>query len=200
MNDGPDTRETVLGLGYWGWAALFIAAMAAAATANILDLVPDRARLWIMFAPLVLVPPMARAQMLRLGGKGVASPALTRYNRRLLAFIGIYMIVFLASVHAYDHYHLTGGAALAAAVLSVLPIMGAIWSMARYLHEEDDEYLRQRAVKAALFGLLLVLVLGSFWGFLETFGVVPHIWNWWVLPVWCIGLGIGSWWQGMRER
>ena len=51
---------------------------------------------------------------------------------------------------------------------------------------------------AALFALGVVLAIGIFYGFLETFELVPHIWAWWVLPVWAIGLGLAQLWQKVR--
>ena len=72
--------------------------------------------------------------------------------------------------------------------------------MARYLMEETDEYLRHRASFSSLIGLGVVLVLGTVWGFLETFGLVPHIWAWWVMPAWAIGLGIGQGVLSLSEK
>ena len=41
--------------------------------------------------------------------------------------------------------------------------------------------------------------LGIFWGFLEMFELVPHIWAWWVLPVWgSVGLGLAQLWMKVR--
>jgi len=81
-----------------------------------------------------------------------------------------------------------------------VPIYAMIWAMARYLVEEDDEFLRHRAIMASLFGLGLVLAAGSFWGFLETFGVVPHVDAWWTFPAWAIGMGIAQCWMSWRDR
>lgn len=200
MDEEISTSSKVWGLSYWAWAAVFLAAMAMAATANILGLVPGWARVWVMFAPLVLVPPMARAQLALLSDKGISSPALSRYSRNMLLAGGIYMVVFISAAHVYDRFDVGRAATIALALASIAPVMGMIWTMARYLREEQDEYLRNRAINAALFGLLLVLVLGSLWGFLETFGLLPHVWAWWVFPVWAIGLGIGNCWEWMRGR
>src|SRR5690606_22254132 len=84
-------RPEVWGLDFWGWAAVFIAAILAAALANALDLVPDRAALWLQLAPLVLVPPMANAQLKLAGKHGVSSTALTRYNRNMLIAFGVFL-------------------------------------------------------------------------------------------------------------
>ena len=82
----------------------------------------------------------------------------------------------------------------AVALLPILPVLGMIAAMARYLKEEDDEYLRLRAVNGALAGLALVLVVGTAWGFLEMFGLLPSIWAWWVFPAWSVGLGAAMCW------
>ena len=44
----------------------------------------------------------------------------------------------------------------------------------------------------------LVLALGIFWGFLEMFKVVPHVWAWWVLPAWAIALKLARLGQNAR--
>ena len=44
------------------------------------------------------------------------------------------------------------------------------------------------------------LAAGIFWGFLETFELVPHVPAWWVLPVWAGGLGVAQLWMWARER
>ncbi|KLI65170.1 hypothetical protein AAV99_02540 [Aurantiacibacter marinus] len=119
------------------------------------------------------------------------SPAMRSYNRRFFSFSALYMVVMLAASGLYDKMAEGSAVVWLLAIAPALAAMGMIWAMYRYLREEADEYLRQRAVSAAMVGLGFVLVLGTGWGFLETFGLVPHIWAWWVFPAWAIGLGIG---------
>jgi ABC-type multidrug transport system permease subunit len=64
--------------------------------------------------------------------------------------------------------------------------------MGRFLMEETDENQRMRMVRASLVATGFVLVLASLWGFLEMFGLVPHVWLWAVFPAWSIGLGVGQ--------
>ena len=200
MEQHPTESAAVWGLGYYGWAAIFMVAMGCAAMANIFGIVSGWVRLAIMFAPLVLVPPMWIAQMRMLGKRGYASPALMRYSRRLAAAGFAYMVAFLTVVHVFDRYEPGVGPTIALALLAVAPAMAMIVVMIRYLAEETDEYLRHRAACAALFGLAVVLALGTFWGFLETFGLLPGVWAWWVFPVWAAGLGVGHLWMAARAR
>jgi len=197
----PQTRNPA---GYLGrsqrfWAALFIVSMfgAGAFAAFALEGI---ARLIVMILPMALLFPMAKAGERRMSADGAANGAIVRYNRRMLLASSGYVLGLGIAISLYNRMELTGIAAFGVALLPTVPTFGMIWAMARYLIEETDEYLRHRTIMAALMGLGLVLVLGIFWGFLETFGVVPHVWAWWVLPVWAIGLGIGQCMMSLRDK
>jgi len=125
------------------------------------------------------------------------SAALARYNTRFLLAMMAYIAGLLAAMFLYNNDMPTGPHAYAVPLLPTLPLLAAIGVMGRYMVEETDEYLRHRTSLSALIGLGLVLVVGTVWGFLETFALVPNIWAWWVFPVWAIGLGIG---QGLLAR
>jgi hypothetical protein len=153
----------------------------------------------------VLVPMMVRAAHLKAHRTGAMSPALVRYMRRFLLATLAYVVGL--GIATWLHKQGMAGqgisgrsAAALLALLPAVPTLAMIWTMARYLAEEKDEFLRHRAVEAALAGLGLVLALGSFWGFLETFGVVPHVWAWWVVPVWATGMGLWQAVAAMRGR
>ena len=148
---------------------------------------------WILFALnfLLLMPMMRSARTLQ-EQKGAMSPALRSYNRRFLVFAFLYMIVMLGSSALHDSAAPDSPLLWLLAAAPLVPIFGMIATMARYLREETDEFLRHRAVNAALTGLALVLIIGTSWGFLEMFGLVPHVWTWAVFPLWAIGLGIGT--------
>ncbi|MEM6857016.1 MAG: hypothetical protein AAF559_04020 [Pseudomonadota bacterium] len=103
-----------------------------------------------------------------------------------------YMGGMLMVMYVYNNDMPVGALAYAVPLLPTVPLLAAMGVMGRYMVEETDEYLRHRTSLAALIGLGLVLVVGTLWGFLETFELVPHIWAWWVFPVWAIGLGIGQ--------
>jgi hypothetical protein len=53
------------------------------------------------------------------------------------------------------------------AVLSIAPIVMTIILVARYLHGERDEYLRNLVVESMLWGLAAVLVADSFLSFID---------------------------------
>jgi len=154
----------------------------------------------LMAIAMIQIIPLVRASMARQSARGYMSPAIKRYTRRfVIASLG-YMLGLGLAVTIVDRVDLSRGESFLIALLPVLPIFGMIWTMGRYLVEEDDEFLRHRAIMASLIGLGLVLTLGTFWGFLESFEVVPHVDAWWVFPVWAMGMGVGQCWMALSDR
>lgn len=154
----------------------------------------------LMAVAMMQMIPLVRTTMARQRATGYASPAIVRYNRRFLFASFGYMIGLGLAVTINDRVELGQGETILIALLPIVPIFGMIWTMARYIMEEQDEYLRHRAVMASLFGLGVVLTFGTFWGFLETFGVVPHIWAWWTFPAWAMGMGLAQCGMSIRNR
>ena len=126
------------------------------------------------------------------------SAAMATYNRRVLLSSFGYVLGLGIAVTLWNGYELSRPLVFAISLLPTLPTFGIIWAMARYIAEERDEYLRHRTIMASLVALGFVLAIGIFWGFLEMFELVPHIWAWWVLPVWALGLGMAQLWQKVR--
>lgn len=149
----------------------------------------------LMCIPAALTVPLVRSlQNMPSGepGEVYASSAAKRYNLRMLAASAAYVAGLMLAVWIYNSAPITAPAIYFVALLPTAPALAMVFVMMRYLIEETDEYLRHRASLAALIGLGIVLCLGTIWGFLETFGLVPNIFAWWVVPVWAIGLGIGQ--------
>lgn len=125
-----------------------------------------------------------------------ASKAAVRYTDGMMAGSLAYIVGLGIAMWIWRTLDPSTGATWLLAMLPILPIFGMIWVMVRYLREETDEYLRHRAVIASLVGLGCVLGIGSFWGFLETFGLVPHMPGWWSVPIWAFGMGLTQiWWK-----
>ncbi len=84
------------------------------------------------------------------------SPLQRRSLRLLAGAIG-----FTAAVNILDrtfqHGHAPEFAVPVLAVLSVLPVVFAIWVIGRYLAAEQDEFIRVLAVRALLWGLAITM-------------------------------------------
>ena len=148
------------------------------------------------------VAALAIARRFKQGDKARAygNAALARYTQRLMLASMGYVVGLMIAIAIHESAMPNGPLAYAVALLPTIPALAMIFAIGRYLVEETDEYQRHRASLSAIIGLGFVLVLGTVWGFLETFGLARHIWAWWVVPVWAIGMAIGQGWIALRER
>ena len=127
--------------------------------------------------------------------RGCATAAGMAYNRRMLPLSAAYVVVLLGAILMHDRLHVTGPVLYLIAILPALPLIGVVWALGRFLVEETDEYQRALAVRKMLVATGFLLVLATIWGFLEQFGLVPHLPAYWCFIVWCIGLGAGAAWN-----
>ncbi|ALE17686.1 hypothetical protein AMC99_02411 [Altererythrobacter epoxidivorans] len=181
------------------WGTMMFISFGIISALRISDAINSTTGFILMSAAMLQIIPLTRASMAKQKSTGHLSPAITRYTRRFMLATFGYMAGLGIAVYINDRVELSQGESFLIALLPVIPIFGMIWSMARYIVEEDDEFLRHRAIMASLFGLGVVLVTGTFWGFLETFGVVPHLDAWWCFPIWAIGMGISQCWMVIRD-
>jgi hypothetical protein len=196
MNGATEARAT---LHPAVWAVGFTIAMAAIGYAEVyLGIGRTGAIIGMALASLLLIP-MIKAAQDRARSQGIMSDALVTYNRRFMVWTFGYMIALTIGITMHQKMELSRPLLWFAAILPILPVFGMIWTMARYLREERDEYLRLRAANAALVATGLLLAVATAWGFLEMFGLVPHVPAWAAFPIWAIGLGIGQYWQGRQS-
>ncbi len=180
--------------GPWFWGALYLIASAIIAALHLSDAIEPPVGLILFVGAMGLLIPLVRASERHCA----ANAAIRRYNRRILGASLGYVLGLGIAIALWNAYDLSGPVVFAIALLPTLPTFVMIWAMGRYLVEETDEYLRFKTVQAALISLGMVLGVGIFWGFLEMFELVPHLWAWWVLPVWSIGLGAAQLWIKVR--
>ena len=120
------------------------------------------------------------------------SPAMKRYNWRVLWLSLIYAVLLITVVYGFKHHYIGGLFAYAAAVAPALPIIGIFAAIGRYLVEEQDEYVRMLMVRQTLWASGFALSVATVWGFLENFDLVEHVDAYSVAIAWFAGLGIGS--------
>lgn len=131
--------------------------------------------------------------------KGCATAAGLAYNRRMLPLAAAYVVVMLGAILMHERLHVTGPALYLIAILPALPLIGIVWALGRFLVEETDEYQRSLAVRKMLVATGVLLVVATIWGFLEQFGLAPHLPAYWCFIVWCFGLGVGAGWTKLRS-
>lgn len=179
------------------WAAGFTAGMAAIGYLEIYAGIGRLGAILLMIPIMAMLIPMTRSVQYRSALRGCASPALANYNRRFMGWTFGYMAALTIAITIQQKVELSIFLLSLAGLLPAIPVCGMIWTMLRYMRDEHDEYLRLRAANAALIGTGLLLALATPWGFLEMFGVVPHVPAWAAFPIWSIGMGIG---QMLQDR
>ncbi|HEX5237557.1 MAG TPA: hypothetical protein VFW39_03730 [Sphingomicrobium sp.] len=174
------------------WAAAFVVSMGLASGlvgSGRLDTIETFVAVAI---PMLLLVPMVRSAERMQAAAGCATAAMRTYNRRTLVMSFGYVLALFLTIGVTERFSITGPLLWVLALLPAIPIIGIVWAMARLLIDETDEYQRLRMVRASLVATGLVLVSSTLWGFLEMFGLAPHLWLWAVFPVWAIGLAIGQ--------
>ena len=129
-----------------------------------------------------------------------ASQAYKRYNNRILVLSVVYALCLFAAVYLFKQDKITGPLAWAVALAPALPVIGFFVTIGRYLVEERDEYLRDQMVRQALIATGLAMAVATAWGFLENFGLVPHVYAYAAAIVWFAGLGLGACVNGLLAR
>lgn len=128
------------------------------------------------------------------------SPARRRYFVRLVGFMALYMALLIPIAWSQPRgYWPDGPLRYALAVLPAIPVMGVIWTILRYVVEEEDEYQRHLHVQAALVATGVTLSIATAWSFLARYAGVPAQNGMYVFVIFCavlfLGLGVTSWRQ-----
>lgn len=121
-----------------------------------------------------------------------SSPAARRYARRLFVAMAAYLVTLALAVAFVRDGGVTGPLAWLLALLPGLCVASVFWAFGRLLVEETDEYQRMLLVRQSLIATGFTLTIATLWGFLEMFGLVPHVDVFYLVVLWFLGLGIGS--------
>lgn len=92
------------------------------------------------------------------------------FRRTGLRVVLCYFVVFLATFYGNYKLHPSGPMLWFLASLPVLPLLGVIVLMGRYLRDERDEYKRDLVVRTLLWGTAGSMAVTLFSGYLRLFG------------------------------
>jgi len=174
------------------WSIAFVAGMGVAGGVINSTNLGYFGSLAVALVPMLMLIPLVRSTERAQAAAGCTTPAMRRYTRRAMVMSFGYVLTLFAALGTTRHLTVEGPLLWLLALLPAVPIIGLIWAIARLLVEETDEYQRMRMVRASLVATGLVLVAATLWGFLEMFGLAPHLWLWAVFPAWALGLGVGQ--------
>lgn len=117
-------------------------------------------------------------------------PAYRRYIWRFLPAMFAYVFLLMAAVSYANSAEPTGWVAWAVAIAPVIPLIFAIRAIFLLPREEDDEYMRDRINRSYAWTTGATLMVCTTIGFLDMFGVVPHLELWVIFPMWTIFMGV----------
>lgn len=193
-----DTWIARRGPGFWIGAIIGLMATVAGLAAS--DAINGPTAIILMASTGGLLYPLMRSGERCEERRGESSPAVRRYNRGMLIASLAYILGMGIAVWLTNAIGLEGNILWVIAFLPIVPIFAMIWVMARYIADEQDEYLRHLAMMSNMGGLALLMGLASLWGFLEEFALVPHASGWWSVPIWALGMGLTRWWIARGNR
>jgi hypothetical protein len=127
------------------------------------------------------------------------NPAQRRYNNRVLGLSLAYAGALIGVSLVFRSSPPSGPTAFLLALLPALPLVGIFIAMGRYLVEEGDEYLRAIETRKALIASGFMLIVTTCWGFLQSFGQLPHVDFYWAAILWFGGLGLGGCVTALRK-
>lgn len=118
--------------------------------------------------------------------------AQRRYTIRVTVLMIGYVILLFAANWLFEHGYANGAAAWLIAILPALPIIGVVVAVGRLIVELQDEYVRMLFIRQTLIATGFMLAVATAWGFLEDFGLLPHLPAYYAAILWFAGLGVGG--------
>ena len=117
-------------------------------------------------------------------------------NRRYLFRVGSSVVVFGLAYKA-GRYLTTNGLVdgplvWVLALIPGLAMLGIIYAYGMLIVEQKDEFIRMLIIRQVLIGTGIALSLATVWGFLEEFGLVAHVYPYYVAIAWILGIGFGG--------
>ncbi len=120
------------------------------------------------------------------------SAAQRTYLKRMVVVSVIYLASTFTAAAVIDDGDPVTWLTVILAIMPGLGVVGYIWAITRLMIEEQDEFLRMLIVRQSLIATAISLSAASVWGFLEQFGVAPHVDAYWWAIIYFFGFGIGG--------
>lgn len=116
--------------------------------------------------------------------------ARRRYNRRVFWLTGLYAVLVIGWALVMKATHPPAVVRYVMALVSSAPAVGTIIALGLYLAEEPDEFRRRLLAEAMLWGVGVIMVLTTVWGFVEMFADGPHLLLALIFPIFMVAQAI----------
>ena len=117
-------------------------------------------------------------------------------NRRFLIRLAISATVFGLSIVAAKHLigqGLVGGPLVwVIALIPGLAMVGIFYAYGMLIIEQKDEFIRMLVLRQLIIATGIALSFATVWGFLESFGLVAHIYPYYFAFAWIAGFAFGG--------
>ena len=124
----------------------------------------------------------------RSGGVPPVRLPMRRYMARFFIAMLAYSIGLTLAMETYRSAKPTGVLAWVIAALPAAGIILVIRAVLLLMKEEDDEFQKVMHVQAFVLAAGGMMAVCTLWGFVEMFGLLPHLEMWWVFPIWAMCL------------
>ncbi len=121
---------------------------------------------------------------------------ITATNRRFLLRLGISAAALglsvIAARHLVSEADIAGPLLWAAALVPGLAMIGIFYAYGMLIVEQKDEFIRMLVIRQLVIATGIALAFATVWGFLEEFGLVAHLYSYYVAVAWIVGFAIGG--------
>ncbi len=120
----------------------------------------------------------------------------TATNRRFLLRLGVSAAVLGLSVvlarHVIGQEVVSGPLLWGLALIPGLAMVGIFYAYGMLIVEQKDEFIRMLVVRQLVIATGIALAFATVWGFLEEFGLVAHVYAYYVAVAWIVGFAFGG--------
>ncbi len=116
--------------------------------------------------------------------------ARRRYFRVFIPSMGLYLLSTLGATLLLKSNDVTHWLRYVIAIIPALFIWWLVWAQVRYFRE-SDEFERSRQITGAMYGIALLMIVSTGWGFLEMLADAPKFPVFYIFPLFCVAYSFG---------
>ena len=117
-------------------------------------------------------------------------------NRRFLIRLGgsaaIVGLAVVTARHLIGQGLVGGPLVWALALAPGVALVGIFYAYGMLIIEQKDEFIRMLVLRQLVIATGIALSFATIWGFLEEFGLVVHIYPYYVAVAWIVGFAVGG--------
>jgi len=123
--------------------------------------------------------------------------ARKRYFKIFFPSMALYLVAVFGATWLLKFNEIGQTVKYIVAIIPSLFIWWLVWAQIRYFREAD-EFERARQISGALFGVSVLMVFSTGWGFLEMLADAPKFPVFWIFPLFCVAYSVGRYFTRME--